>query len=268
MLSELEVGQFQAFGYVVLRQCLSPAEMQALAVAYDRVIADAPIYNYFAKNDTRMITGFVRVDHAFGALIEHPGVMEAARDIWGTECLYTAASDMWLNRDETPWHSDGTPGRQIKTLKTAIYLDEQDEERGALRVIPGSHHPEYCAAIFQGIGHWDRRRPRLRLDKDSIPGAVALSTKPGDVLLWDNRIWHSAGQRKDGKPRRTLFIGYMPDPGADLLAIDNLRQAIKAQLNETQPTVYTKEMLRKGGQAREKMAARLEALGVEQVREP
>jgi len=68
MLSELEVGQFQAFGYVVLRQCLSPAEMQALTVAYDRVIADAPIYNYFAKNDTRMITGFVLSATAPGML--------------------------------------------------------------------------------------------------------------------------------------------------------------------------------------------------------
>src|SRR5688572_3041674 len=104
MLSELEVGQFHAFGYVVLRQCLSQAEVQALEVAYGRVIANAPVYNYFGENNTRMVLGFVRADDAFGALIEHPGVMEAARDIWGAECLYIASSDLWLNRDETPWH--------------------------------------------------------------------------------------------------------------------------------------------------------------------
>ena len=65
---------------------------------------------------------FVQTSEAFWFLIEHPNIMEAMRDIWGTECLYTAGSDMWSNFDDTPWHSDGDPGRLTKTLKIAIYL--------------------------------------------------------------------------------------------------------------------------------------------------
>jgi len=268
MLTPLEVGEFHAFGYVVLRGCLSPKEFAAVEAAYVRVIADAPVYNYFGQNETRMLFGFVRHDETLGALIEHPGVMEAARDIWGAECLYIAGSDLWSNRDDTPWHSDGNPGRQVKTLKTAIYLDEQSEGQGALNVIPGSHHPEFCAAIFRSCGYWDQGRPRLRLPPDRVTGAVSLRTRPGDVVLWDNRLWHSAFRRQDGKPRRTMFISYAPDPGDDLLALADLRATMRAHLGEKQPYVYDRAMVGAGGDARRRMAERLEALGVERVREP
>ncbi len=268
MLSELDIGRFRAFGYVFLRSCLSRREVARLREAHDRVMAAAPINNYFGGGaGTRTLAPFVEADDAFGELIEHPGVMEAMRDIWGTECLYNAGSDMWSNLDDTPWHSDGDPGREGLTLKTAFYLDEQDENQGALNVIPGSHHPEFCAAVFRGCGYWDERRPRLRLDPHDIPGAVSLQTIPGDVVLWDNRLWHSAFRRSDGRPRRTMFIGYTPDPLDDLLEISALRATVGAHLQGDYPLVYSRAMMRKGGQAREKMAARLESLGVDNVRE-
>ncbi len=267
MLSELEVGQFWTFGFTVLRGCLSGEEVDRLQEAHRRVIADAPVYNYFAENGTRMLSPFVHADDAFANLIEQPGVMEAMRDIWGTECLYIAGSDMWANRDDTPWHTDGQPGRHILTLKTAVYLDEQSKGFGSLNLIPGSHHPEYSTALFQSCGYWDRGRPRLRLDPDAIPGALSVQTCPGDVVLWDNRLWHSAFKRKDGQPRRTMFIGYMPDPQDDLLALKDVRTTVETQITEQQPFVYSKEMMEKGCPRREKMAARLEELGVEKVRE-
>ncbi|MCZ6678611.1 MAG: hypothetical protein O7E52_15350 [Candidatus Poribacteria bacterium] len=54
--------------------------------------------------------------------------------------------------------------------------------------------------------------------------------------------------------RRTMFIGYMPDPQDDLLAIADLRTTVAAHLNEKQRFVYNREMMEQGGSAREKMA--------------
>ena len=65
-----------------------------------------------------------------------------------------------------------------------------------------------------------------------------------------------------------MFIGYMPDPQDDLLAIKDLRTTVEAHLSGGQPFVYNKAMMEKGSPRREKMAARLEELGVEKVREP
>ena len=268
MLTELEVGQFHAFGYTVLRNCLSVDELEAVEKAYTRLIANAPGYNYFTEIGTRMTTAFVYEDESLGNLIENPKVMEVMRDIWGTECLYNGGQDMWENRDFTPWHCDGPPGQSTVSLKMALYLDEQDKDTGSLNVIPGSHHQEFSATLFQSCGYWVKgSRPRLHLDPDHVPGAISLHTKPGDLVLWNNHIWHSAFKRKDGLPRRTLFIGYMPDPGNNLLKILELREQAAYHLREERPYIYSEEMIRNASPARNKMIARLEELGVENVRE-
>ena len=64
MLSDLEVGQFRTFGFIVLRSCLTETEVRELQEAHDRVIAGAPEYNYFAENGTRMLSPFVQTDDA------------------------------------------------------------------------------------------------------------------------------------------------------------------------------------------------------------
>ena len=53
MLSDLEVGQFRAFGYVVLKECLNSDEVQSLQDAHERVIAASPKNDYFGNNGTR-----------------------------------------------------------------------------------------------------------------------------------------------------------------------------------------------------------------------
>ncbi len=80
--------------------------------------------------------------------------------------------------------------------------------------------------------------------------------------MWANR--EDTPRHTDGHPRRTIFIGYMPD---DLLAVRDPRMTVEMSLREKQSFVYSKEMMKKGGAGREKMAARLEELGVERVRE-
>ena len=266
MLTEVEVAQFRAFGYVLIRGAIGESELANLEAAFARVMADAPVYNYFAENGTQTLMQFLELDPAFSVLMENPAMLEAMRDIWGRECLYNGGSDMWLNRDDTPWHTDGKPGRHELTLKVAIYLDEQTREQGSLNLIPGSHLPEYSAVLFRACGVYDKGRPRLKLDPLDVPGAVPVHTRPGDIVLWDNRLWHSAFRRQDGRARRTLFIGFTPDPGDDVLAIGNLRKTVAAHLTETTPVVYPEAMPADANPARLRMAERLEELGVENVR--
>jgi ectoine hydroxylase-related dioxygenase (phytanoyl-CoA dioxygenase family) len=181
---------------------------------------------------------------------------------------------MWENRDLTPWHCDGKPAQDTVTVKIAVYLDEQDKDSGSLNVIPGSHHPEFSASLFQSCGYWENgNRPRLHFDPDKIPGAISVDTKPRDIILWNNHLWHSAFKRKDGVPRRTLFVTYMPDPGNDLLKTLELRDAVKQHLQHIQqligdwPYLYSEQMIRNTSPARNKMIARMDELGVENVRE-
>ena len=109
MLTDTEVGQFVAFGYVVLRDCLDPEELAGLQEAFDRVIETAPILDLFGTAGSRRLMPFVEADDSFQGLIEHPRIMEAMRDIDGTEFLYTGGSDLTANVDDVFWHCDGTP---------------------------------------------------------------------------------------------------------------------------------------------------------------
>ena len=79
MLSELEVGQFHAFGFTVIRNCLSADECEQVEKAYTRLIPSAPRYNYFSEIGTRRTVRFVFEDANLGSLIEHPKVMEVMR---------------------------------------------------------------------------------------------------------------------------------------------------------------------------------------------
>jgi hypothetical protein len=157
MLSDLETGVFHAFGFVVLRACLSPAEVTRLDEAYTRAIATAPAYDYFGAGGTRMLVHAEEADDSIAALVGHPRIDEAIRDLFGRSDLFIN-SDLWRNMDDTLWHSDGAPGRQPPTFKVAFYLDPTSPSDGGLRVVPGSHHPAFCAAILDRCGVWDRRR--------------------------------------------------------------------------------------------------------------
>ena len=278
MLTKVEVGQFKAFGYVILRGCLRPDEVRALQEAFDRGIESAPDFDAFGTGGSKRLTPFVEADDSFAAVIEHPGIMEGMRDIDGAEFLYHNASDLTANVDDVFWHCDGVPTRQISTAKTAIYLDDLSDGDGALSIIPGSHHPEFSAALLRSYGPLRkeyRRSAHEERPRANIPGVVSVQTRPGDVLLWDNRLWHSARRRSNGTPRRNMFIEYVRDPKDDPVSIFAVREYIAAGLASQaarsgpkhRPFIYSKELMRKGGPAREKMAARLEELGVDNVRE-
>ena len=271
MLTDLEVGQFRAFGYVVLKDCLDADELQGVQEAFDRVRERAPDFKDFGPGGTKRSVSFMEAEEALGALIEHPKIMEAMRDIDGTEFLYIGNGDLTANVDDVYWHTDGNPSMQPMTVKTAIYLSDSSDGDGALNVIPGSFHPDFSAALYRSyapLGEEYRRRSHDPRTQKNVPGVFEVRAKLGDVLLWDNRLWHSAWNRRDGKPRRNIFFSYVRDPLDDPIIGREVREHVdRYRAGPSSPFVYTKQMMRAGGPAREKMAARLEALGVEDVRE-
>ncbi len=220
MLNDLEVGQFRAFGYVVLKDCLDADELQEVQEAFDRVTERAPDFDNFGPSGTRRSISFTEEEEVLGALIEQPRIMEAMRDIDGTEFLYIGNADLTANMDEVYWHTDGNPSMQPMTVKTVFYLSGTPDGEGALNIIPGSFHPDFSAALYRSyapLGEEYRRRSH-RPDsntRENVPGVVQVLANPGDVVIWDNRLWHSAWKRKDGKPRRNIFYNYVRDPLGD-----------------------------------------------------
>ena len=161
-----------------------------------------------------------------------------------------------MNKSETPWHSDvlGNPDRDpdFFQIKVAIYLDELNADSGSLNVIPGSHFPAFGQALLDECGYRERdTRPRLHFD--APPGAVSVETRPGDVVFFDTRVWHSAFSRTGG--RRTAFLQYVPDPGDSPQRQRQVRECFKR-------FPYTDRLIETAGPLREEMVTRMHQLGI------
>lgn len=266
MLSELEVAQYKVFGFVVLSNFLKDDEVAGIEQAYERVMAKSLSHDYFGNAGTRVTRDVENQDPTFASFVVHPHLIEAMKDIWGLPCLYFS-SDVWLNRDDTPWHTDGMPGRsQISEVKVTLYLDEMTAQQGSLNLISGSHHPQVSESLFTECGCWDSGRPRLRFERDKIPGAISLHTRPHDVVVWDTRLWHSAWKRQDGRPRRSLFFSFYPDPHDHLLKVNALREECERKCQNRGEPMYGRNFLSHDDAHIQWMADRLEAIGVKHVR--
>ena len=266
MLGDVEVGKFRAFGFAVLRGVMSATELEQLNVAYERIMAKAPTFNYFGNSGSKYIKNTHEEDIAVASLCVHPRILEVMNDIWGRPCVLTNGNDMWLNLDETPWHSDCAVGYHIPSLQLGVYLDETTAEQGSLRVIPGTHHPEFNRAMFANFGYFEEEsRGRVRLDPSTTPGAVAIPTQPGDIVMFDNRMYHAAFKRKDGRGRRNLFLNYWPDPQDSIVARAHLIQLAGSAITEKRPYLYSKRLLSFRLPAIDAMVERFKELGIQQV---
>ena len=82
-------------------------------------------------------------------------------------------------------------------IKIALYLDPVGPTSGALRVIPGSHRLPKTDNIRKAA----RAAELWGIEQSQVP-AVALSSQPGDVVVFNHNIMHSSF---GGSTRRRMF---------------------------------------------------------------
>ena len=199
MLTTAQAGHFTTFGFAVLRGFLTD-RAAALRAEVDAAIRDA----YAATYDERVIDGIsghylpmaARLTPVSASLVcDDPRFIDAAERLLDgpviPECpegvLYVAGAG---------WHTDDGVG--VHGVKFAAYFGELTADNGALRLVPGSHHPEQQARL---AAYRDRQLP-IRSDAEaaaygaSIPGYVA-DTVPGDVIAFDLHTWHASFGGRD-----------------------------------------------------------------------
>jgi phytanoyl-CoA dioxygenase PhyH len=199
MLTTGQVDHFRTFGFTMLRGYLADrigmlraeagaAIRDACAASYDERVIDGISGHYLpmASRLTPVSTSLVCDD---------PRLIDAAEQLLGGPVLPECPEGV-LYFFEAGWHTDdgiGVPG-----VKFAAYFDDLTGDTGALRLVPGSHHPEQNARL----GGSSRRRGPARGEAeaaacpDSFPGFIAR-TSPGDVIAFDLRTWHASFGGRD-----------------------------------------------------------------------
>ena len=199
---------FRTFGFVVLRQAIDATLVTSLAAEADHVVRDATGACFGEAGDDGGIAG-----HFIPATCEHtPISMRLAQDLAPAAeallqmpLLFVLAHHNFLF-DATAWHND--TGHSVPSVKALAYLDPLGADTGALRVLPGSHAlpASHLAPIMADETPFDEARWR-RATRD-IP-CHAIDSQPGDVILFEEHLWHAS---IDGKDRRLWSAMFVQDP--------------------------------------------------------
>lgn len=201
--TEQQVRFFDTFGFIRFPG-LFAADIGRITEAFEQVWADHDGGHHGQAHDHRRrsaLLQFIDRHEYLCGLLDDPRMDGFASAVLGSDYNYKS-SDGNLHAADTAWHSDAVYPKP--TIKAAFYLDEVTEDSGCLRVIPGSHKSGdvYATALNDMV-------PTIA--EQQVP-AVALESRPGDLVCFDRRIKHAAF---GGGTRRRMFTIILEPRHAD-----------------------------------------------------
>ena len=183
---------FRTFGFVVVRHALDAG---ALSAEVDRALREGSRGSFESPVARGCYVPMMgeRSPISLGLLDEFA---PAAADLLGRPVLPVRAKCVRY-AGSTGWHSDSD--RELDSVGFVAYLEALVGDTGALRVLPGSHRPEFMRALrdhdMSGAG-------------DGVPGFV-VTTEPGDVIVLHEHLYHASS---GGVTRRQWRVDYVVDP--------------------------------------------------------
>ena len=146
----------------------------------------------------------------FAQLIVEPRLMDIASTLMETPNIQLHHNKLFIKPPAKgspfPMHQDHPyfPHTNHSMIAAIIHFDDAPEEKGCVRVVPGSHK--------QGpIEHESDRGFYLPFDQYPLETAVACPAKAGDVLFFSYLTIHGSGVNVSDEARTTLLI-QMRDP--------------------------------------------------------
>ena len=221
-----DLATIEREGYVVIRDLLSPAEVEELRSALAPELAkDRGGRNTFEGFRTQRIYTLAARGDAFGRLAEHPRVLALADALLEPSYLLTASQAIAISPGETPqpWHADDTfyslprPRRAI-SLSTIVAIDPFTTENGATQLIPRSHlwGDEEVRTMVTKLGEEfatvprEQRNPRepVSLGPRFEDGVVDATMPSGDCIVFLGTLLHRGGRNRSSATRLAVSNQY------------------------------------------------------------
>ncbi len=181
-------NHFISRGYAVIPAALDPAQITA---EVDWAISEGCKTGFRLESESLTVTAsYVPMTTAEtpASLSLLLGGASLARQMLGRAVVPFRAKGTVYSH-ETSWHRD--TDLDISAVSLLAYLDPLGAETGALRVMPGSHRAPVGSPV------------------DEEPQVEILSTRPGDLIVLNERTRHaSAG----GRSRRQWRADYLAIP--------------------------------------------------------
>lgn len=99
-----------------------------------------------------------------------------------------------------PMHQDFSyfPHRDHSMIAAIVHLDDAPDEKGCLRVYPGTHKLGPIAAVGE-----DHHLPE---DRFPLEGATPVPARAGDAVFFSYLLAHGSGINRSDEPRTTVLV--------------------------------------------------------------
>jgi Phytanoyl-CoA dioxygenase (PhyH) len=212
MLTHQQILHFSTFGYLTLRGLFSPSEMTVLRDEVTTALTDAFGQLGTEPDDTGGISGDylpLSVDRApfsQSLIADDQRTFLASAELLGGPVVPSAGIATCFTGDST-WHTRLGPA--IPGLTLWVDLGPRTAGTGALRLIPGSHIPDYERQLWAYCRAAPATSGFTQPDWPEWPHVV-VETQPGDVVAFHAHLFNCA---RGGAPRLTWTIDYLLWPG-------------------------------------------------------
>ncbi len=201
--------RFERDGFLHLPGALPDDMLERTLQAVDRLDAAERERLALAPGDMMSRFSVIRFDPSFLELVDFAGTLPTVWSILGWNIqlyishLVVYPPEGWggVQCREPVWHQDsGRPVLELErpaprlSVKVAFWLtDTRAADRGGMELIPGSH----------GLD-----APPPEADDPAWDGRMRIRARPGDVTVFDRRVWHRHGSNASDAVRKSLFFGY------------------------------------------------------------
>ena len=199
-LTKEQLTLFHTFGYLHFPGLLND-RIARIIEEFERIWVTEGGGHHGGSHDGKRrscIVPYIDRNEYLCTMLDDPRLAGIAASILGDDFNYMG-SDGNLYAGDTGWHSDGWH-REVIHIKMAFYLDPVARDTGCLRVIPGSHKigDHFADSLQREIYLSDKTWATAGRDVPCVP----LESKPGDVVVFNHNLKHSAF---GGSARRRMF---------------------------------------------------------------
>nr|WP_309118413.1 ectoine hydroxylase [Paenibacillus sp.] len=231
-LTKDDLTAYEADGYLFAEAFFSEEETAALQNELRRLLAESrgvrkpEIILEPDGDEVRSIFAVHRDNVVFRALSEHPKLVNAVRQILGSDVYihqsrinfkpgFKGKEFQWHSDFET-WHTeDGMP--RMRALSCSIALSDNYPFNGPLMVIPGSHR-HFVACVGETPENNYESSLRRQVfgvpDEESLTRLVERSRieqpagRAGSIVFFDCNIMHGSNSNITPYPRSNAFFVY------------------------------------------------------------
>lgn len=163
----------------------------------------------------------------FSRLIVDPRFTDIASAFIGTPNVQLHHTKMFIKPPETgspfPMHQDHPffPHANHTMAAAIFFFDDAPEEKGCVRVVPGSHRDGPLAHSSDGGWH-------LPFSEWPLDRAVPCEAEAGDVLFFTYLTVHGSGVNRSDEPRTTMLVQFRDpaDPPTENVHTGSLGQGM------------------------------------------